>query len=56
MATLRNRKKLGAMNKKIKEDHPRNIQAGNTNSPGIQEDYIAQVSDGIEGKVTKKLS
>ena len=47
---------LAAMNKKNNEDHLKNIQARNTNSPGVQEDYITQVSEEMEGRVTKKLS
>ena len=56
MAILRNKTKLAPMNEENNEDHPRNIQVRNTNSPRIQEDYIAQVSEEIEGRVTKKLS
>ena len=56
MTTLRNEKKLPAMNRKNHEDHPRNIQARNTNSPRIQENYFTQVSEEIEDRVIKKLS
>ena len=38
------------------QDHPRNIQARNKNSYRIQEDYITQVSEKIDGRVKKKLS
>ena len=34
---------------------PRKHQARNTNSPRLQEDYTAQVSEEIDGRVTKKL-
>ena len=56
MATLRKKRKLAAMNMENHEDHPRNIQARNTNSPRIHGEYITQVSEDIEGRVTKKLS
>ena len=38
------------------QENPRNIQSQNSAAPGIIEDYIAQVSEEIEGRVTKKLS
>ena len=38
------------------QEYPRNNQSQNSAAPGITEDYIAQVSAEIEGKVTKKLS
>ena len=47
--------KLAAINSYNQEDHPRNIQVQNTNSPTIQEDYYTQVSQEIEGRVTKYL-
>ena len=56
MATLRNKGKLAAMNKENFEDCPRNDQPRNTNTPGIQEDYITRVLEKIEGGVTKELS
>ena len=55
MAT-RNKKKLAALNKEHCEEHPRSNLARNSNVPRSQEDYITQVSEEIEGKVTKKLS
>ena len=55
MAT-RNKKKLAALNKGNCEEHPRSNLAQNSNVPRSQEDYITQVSEEIEGKVTKKLS
>ena len=55
MATLRNEEKFAAMNRKNNEYCPVKIQARNTNSPRIQEDYIIQVSEEIVGRVTKKL-
>ena len=44
------------MNKKNCEEHPRRNLAQNSNVPRSQEDYITQVSEEIEGRVTKKLS
>ena len=38
------------------QENSRNHQSQNSAAPGIIEDYIAQVSEEIEGKVTKKLS
>ena len=55
MAT-RNKRKLGALNRENCEEHPRSNLASNTNVPKPQEDYITQVSEDIEGRVTKKLS
>ena len=55
MAT-RNKKKLAALNKENCEEHPRCNLAQNSNVPRSQEDYITQVSEEIEGRVTKKLS
>ena len=55
MAT-RNKRKLAALNKKNCEEHPRSNLAQNSNVPRSQEDYITQVSEEIEGRVTKKLS
>ena len=53
---IRNKRKLAALNKENGEDHPRSNLAQNSNVPRSQEDYITQVSEKIEGKVTKKLS
>ena len=55
MAT-RNKKKLAAINKENSEEHLRTNLAQNSNNPRSQEDYITQVSEEIEGRVTKKLS
>ena len=54
MAT-RNKRKLAALNKENCEEHPRSNLASNSNVPRSQEDYITQVSEEIEGRVTKKL-
>ena len=56
METLRNKKKFAALNKENCEEHPRSNWAQNSNVPRSQEDYITQVSDEIEGRVTKKSS
>ena len=55
MAT-RNKRKLAALNKKNCEEHPRSNLAQNSNVPRSKEDYITQVSEEIEGRVTKRLS
>ena len=54
--TTRNKKKLAALNKGNCEEHPRSNLAQNSNAPRSQEDYITQVSEEIEGRVTKRLS
>ena len=56
MATLRNKRKLAALNTENCEEHPRNNMARNSNVPRSQEDYVTQVSEEIEGRVTKKSS
>ena len=56
MATLRNKRKLTALNKKNCEEHPRSNLAQNTNVLESQEDFITQISEEIEGRLTKKLS
>ena len=56
MATLRNKRKLAAVTRETQEEHPRNGQSRNTSVPRINEEYITQVSEEIEGIVTKKLS
>ena len=54
--TTRNKRKLAAMNKENCEEHPRSNLAQNSGAPRSQEDYINQVSEEIEGRVTKRLS
>ena len=56
MATLRKKRKLAALNKENCEEHHRRNLAQNSNVPRSQEDYITQISEEIEGRVTKKLS
>ena len=54
--TTRNKTKLAALNKKNCDEHPRSNLAQNSRIPRSQEDYLTQVSEEIEGRVTKKLS
>ena len=56
MAALRSKRKLAAVTRETQEEHPRNGQSRNTSVPRINEEYISQVSEEIEGRVTKKLS
>ena len=56
MATLRNKRNLLAVTRETQEEHPRNDQSRNTSVPRINEEYITQVSEEIEGRVTTKLS
>ena len=55
MATLRNKRKLAAMARETQK-YPWNNQSQNAATPGNTEEYIAQVSEKIEGRVTKKVS
>ena len=56
MATLRKKQqKLAAVARETQEI-TRNSQSQNTFVPGVTEEYITQVSEKIEGRVTKKLS
>ena len=54
--TTRNKRKLAALNKENCEENPRSNLAQNSGAPRLQEDYITQVSEEIEGRVTKRLS
>ena len=56
MMTTRNKRKLVALNKENCEEHPRSNLTQNSSAPRSQEDYITQVSEEIEGRVTKRLS
>ena len=56
MATLRNKRTLAAVTRETQEEHPRKGQSRNTSVPRINEEYITQLSEEIEGRVTKKLS
>ena len=44
------------MNEENCEEHPRSNLAQNSSAPRSQEDYITQVSEETEGRVTKRLS
>ena len=45
-----------AVTRETQEEHPRNGQSRNTSVPRINEEFITQISEEIEGRVTKKLS
>ena len=55
MATLRNKRKLAAVSRKTTES-TRSGRTQNILDPELAQDYISQVSEEIEGRVTKKLS
>ena len=55
MATLRNKRKLAAVSRETPES-TRSGRAQNILDPELTQDYISQVSEEIEGRVTKKLS
>ena len=54
--TTRNKRKLAALNKENCEEHPRSNLTQNSSAPRLQEDYITQVPEEIEGGVTKRRS
>ena len=55
MATLRSERKLTAVSNETQE-HMSNSQSQNLFVPGITGEYITQVSEEIEGRVSQKLS
>ena len=55
MATLRNKRKLAAVSRETPES-TRSGRIQNILDPELTQDYISQVSEEIEGRVTKKLS
>ena len=55
MATLSNKRKLAAVSKETPEGS-RSIREKNALDPELTQDYISQVSEEIEVRVTKKLS
>ena len=55
MATLRNKRKLAAVSRETPEGN-RGNGGRNVLDPELTEDYISQVSEEIEGRVTKRLS
>ena len=56
MATLRNKRKLAAVTRETQEEYLRNDKSRKTSIPRLNEEYITQVFEEIEGRVTKKLS
>ena len=56
MVTLKNKRKLASLNKENSEEHPRSNLAQNSDVLRSEEEYITEVSEEIEGRVTKKLS
>ena len=55
MATLRNKRKLAAVSRETPQGS-KGSRAQNVLDPELTQDYISQVSEEIEGRVTKKLS
>ena len=55
MATLRNKRKLAAVSRETPEGS-RSSRGQNVLDPELTQHYISQVSEEIEGRVTKKLS
>ena len=55
MATFRNKRKFAAVPRETPEN-TRNTQSWNTFDPEMAQEYISQVSEEIEGRVTRKLS
>ena len=55
MATLRNKRKLPVVSRETTES-TRSGRTQNIRDPELTQDYISQVSEEIEGRVTKKLS
>ena len=55
METLRNKRKLAAVSREIPES-TRSGRAPNVLDSELTQEYISQVSEEIEGRVTKKLS
>ena len=55
MVRLKNKRELAAVSKKTPEI-TRNSQSQKTFDPWMAQEYISQVSEEIEGRVTKKLS
>ena len=56
MATLRNKRTCAAVTRETQGENPGNGQLRNTSVPRINEEYITQVSEEIEGRVSRKLS
>ena len=56
MTTLRNKRKLAAIAKDSPDWLSRNSQSQNSTVLRVNEEYITEVSEEMEGRVTKKLS
>ena len=56
VVTLRNEKKLEAVNKDSQEEHPKNNLSRDTIVLRVSVDYFTQISEQIKKRVTKKLS
>ena len=55
MATLRNKRELATLKTENNEEHTRSNQERYTNVP-IPQDYITQVLEEIESRITSQLS
>ena len=55
MATLKNKRKLAAVSRETPESNTRS-RGQNVLDPELIQDYTSQVSEEIEGRVTKRLS
>ena len=55
MVRLRNKRKLATVVREIQEVHPRNSQSRDTAGPRINADFITQMSEELEGIMTKKI-
>ena len=56
MATLRNKRKFAVGRRETRKEHLKNNQSRNWHIPRIDEEYITQFSEDIEGKINKQLS
>ena len=56
MATIGNKRMLAALARENLEGSPRNSQSRHSAVARINEEHITQVSEEIDGRVTKKLS
>ena len=55
MATLRNKRKIAAVSRKIPENR-KNSPSKDTLDPRMAQEYVSQVHEESEGRVTTKLS
>ena len=56
MATLRVKSKLAPVNRESQEEHPRNNLLRDTNTHENNDEYITQISEEVQSRVTKKIS